>query len=523
MLDSCGKTSEGAKKLQTALEEGNYQGAVEALRDYEDIDLEHLGTKTPTWFSDEDERALALVSDQPKFISLLIDSGADVNHVLDGGYSYLYFNYSLEALKLYIEAGIDVNQEDENGDTPLCYVLQEMGAGRKETAWEFIRCLLDAGAVPNSRFLQTCLGQESGPVFAKDILDLVKEYGEDTGIGEALECAISGDNQGLQDAVKAQKYDESEKFYIAEYAAAHCDAETLSFLRKNGFDFEAFSDDDQMENFSTVSSLLQMALRYNDVDAVDYLVSSGSDIEEFYLEDAVYGGKDANVEYLTDKGFDLKQYEDLWTLACISGNRNSIRILLENGYEPTNDEIVEGYYFSSDNDEVFDALLEFEVAFDVESKEGNTPLAELCSEDEEKAKRLLELGAAVNAEALWNAIFSDFDDLAEEMILACDDIDGLSGSDQYSPLTAAIFMGNFDLVKMLVEEKGVDINRIFKQGGFDENSAMHQAAWEISEDILRYLMENGGDPQLKLESGETPADFAKEAGRAENIKILDKQ
>lgn len=83
MLGSCGKTSEEAKKLQTALEEGNYQGAVEALRDYEDIDLEHLGTKTPTWFSDEDERALALVSDQPKFISLLIDSEADANHVLD--------------------------------------------------------------------------------------------------------------------------------------------------------------------------------------------------------------------------------------------------------------------------------------------------------------------------------------------------------------------------------------------------------------------------------------------------------
>jgi len=521
LLGSCGRISEGSKKLYDALLEGNYQGAVEALRDYDDIDLEHLGIKEDTWFSESDDRALGLVSDNPKFVSLLIDAGADVNNVLEGGYSYLYFNESLEALQIYVKAGIDVNQKDENGNTPLCYVFDMMNTSKKETVWECIHCLLEAGAVPDSRFLETCLNCQDGPVFAKDILELVQDAGQDTGIGEALECAISGDNQGLQDAVKAKKYDENEIFYIAEYAAAHCDAETLKFLRNSGFAFEEFDEAEEMEFFGTVSSLLQVALRYNDVEAVKYLVQSGCSLEEFYIEDALYGGKEANVEYLQKMGFEIQKDEYLWSLACSSGNRDSIRILLENGYKPTDDEIVDGYYFSGDNDETFDALLEFGIPFDVEDKAGDTPLVKLCSEDQEKAKRLLELGAAVDAKAIWEAIFWDFDELAEEMIAKCDDVDSLPRSEFYSPLTAAVAMGNFDMVKLLVEEKHVDINRIFNYGGFDEDSAMHDAAGYSSEDILKYLIDKGGDTQLKTENGETPMDAAIESGYEANVRILE--
>lgn len=88
-----------------------------------------------------------------------------------------------------------------------------------------------------------------------------------------------------------------------------------------------------------------------------------------------------------------------------------------------------------------------------------------------------------------------------------------------SPLETAIRAGKIEVVQHLIEA-GADINYEIKSEDGMHYTAMHVAAENTSNDILKYLLEKGGDLEVEDSEGMLPYDRAKAAGLEENVKIL---
>ncbi|CAL4926677.1 unnamed protein product [Urochloa decumbens] len=85
------------------------------------------------------------------------------------------------------------------------------------------------------------------------------------------------------------------------------------------------------------------------------------------------------------------------------------------------------------------------------------------------------------------------------------------------PLQAAARMGRLDVVKCMVEELGFDINVGSSETGV---TALHAAALDGKLDTVRYLLDNGADPNKKDEPGEVPLHCAAKYGHDEVTKLL---
>lgn len=87
-------------------------------------------------------------------------------------------------------------------------------------------------------------------------------------------------------------------------------------------------------------------------------------------------------------------------------------------------------------------------------------------------------------------------------------------------LLGAVEIGDYEIVKKLVEN-GADVNRLVntEDGRY---TALHVASWSTSADILKYLIEKGGDLRIKDSDGKTSYECAKQPGTKENMRIIKK-
>ena len=85
-------------------------------------------------------------------------------------------------------------------------------------------------------------------------------------------------------------------------------------------------------------------------------------------------------------------------------------------------------------------------------------------------------------------------------------------------LENAIAIGDLKSVRYLVKQ-GVAINAMIADVDCDY-TPMHVAAQSPSVDILKFLIENGGDIQIKDGDGKTPYDYAKEMRLKDNMELL---
>lgn len=76
-------------------------------------------------------------------------------------------------------------------------------------------------------------------------------------------------------------------------------------------------------------------------------------------------------------------------------------------------------------------------------------------------------------------------------------------------------LGNVDQVRQAIEEGG-DINAS-SDGGY---TALHGAVENDHIEVVRMLLAAGARTDLRLDSGETPLDFAIRLGRGEIIHLL---
>ena len=100
---------------------------------------------------------------------------------------------------------------------------------------------------------------------------------------------------------------------------------------------------------------------------------------------------------------------------------------------------------------------------------------------------------------------------------------GMNGADASSctekPLTIAAQDGYLDVVKCLVEQLGVDINRKNKTGF----SAFFAAIQRGEIDVARYLHQKGADSNLAEAHGYTPVYWAAQKGKTDILELLVKE
>lgn len=515
------------KKLYMAIENGNYQGVVEVLRDNPDINLEEIARLG----SGQEKRALAIAinsgtSNEEKISALLIRSGADVNSVSEDGETYL-MQAPPALMEPLLKAGAKIDVRDENGMTALDHLMNMIRPDMKEQDEKMLRLHLDYGAVPDQKTLKTCLNYGDGYEFAPEILKLVRKYGKETGISKGLEYAVLGNDSSLIREIRSGNIPDGEKKLTVLYAAKNCGVEVLHALREHHFEF---SINDELDR-----TPLDLAAQYNSRDTLEFLADQGISIQNLPDESdsmaqspilyALYGGKEENLCFFLERGIELPNIEEgsIWADCFSRGTLESVTLLQKYGKKPTDEEL---YYAcvecacrrDGEEDQLFVYLLENYDLKNARDEFGQSLIAGLAQANEAYVRRLLEQGVDADAEAIACAIEYAQPQLASLLIEKCKDINDLRESAE-SPLRCAIYYGELELVRQLVEN-GANMNLLYGGDGEYRDTAVHLAAYSPSSDILQYLIEHGADLSKKNSDGQTPLDVAKQAGLRDNIELL---
>ena len=115
--------------------------------------------------------------------------------------------------------------------------------------------------------------------------------------------------------------------------------------------------------------------------------------------------------------------------------------------------------------------------------------------------------------ALHLAVFAEQEPAARLLIEHGADVEALSAGNiaRVRPLGTAAFVRSVPMARLLLDA-GADVNGS-GEGGF---TALHSAAQNGHEELLRLLLERGADPELELEDGRLPVDLASD----EEVKRL---
>ncbi|KAM0872590.1 hypothetical protein ACQ4PT_038612 [Festuca glaucescens] len=96
------------------------------------------------------------------------------------------------------------------------------------------------------------------------------------------------------------------------------------------------------------------------------------------------------------------------------------------------------------------------------------------------------------------------------------DLRGAKDAKGSTVLHCAAFGGCLESCRFLVEEYGIDVNAVSKTGG----TPMSYAAKEGNVQVMRYLLDRGGDPAMPDERGSTPLHSAALGGHCEAVRLL---
>lgn len=520
-------------RLFYAIDSGDVQGVRETLESCE-IDLEKLPVREDSNFRMGDRRALAFAIDKAygnsKIVQMLIDAGADVNSKNDGEFTYLEgIMYGAservykEICEMLVRAGAGVSGKKAAIDLWFATsVMDEFGERTRGDVWGMAELMEEYGEGITPDTLKMYL-EYGGCEFAGELIEHLEKSGQETGVGKDLEYAIFGENEKLLKYLAKGKVSDKKK--VLWQAAARCNVEVLKALKEQGCDFGEKAEND--------ISLLHAASKYNSREVVSYLMDEGlNPYEKTYysqsnaLTAAVMGANREVVDFLKKAGMGWqreKEHDDAgnsWLSVCRGGERESLEIMLGDGFCPTDQEVIYGY--RECNECMFGALVERDIPYNKKYYESGimfSGFTELCSSQPKFAMKICEKDKdlRVTPQNLQDAIESGSRELAVELIGRAESLDVCW---TYSPLEAAVKAGDAELVKYLVE-KGADINYMIPA---EENDAyhtvMHTAACQ-SRKILEYLLEQGGDMTVRNYDGKTPYECAEEYKAVWNYEILE--
>lgn len=474
----------------------------------------------------------------------LINRGADVNIPDKDGNSLLGWmanSTDVHFCELLIKHGAKIDYEYK-GYTALEYVLDHNG---RATATEknidrIITMLLEHGAKIRPESLKAALKgiyeRQSKTKYRvkKRILEGLLQAGYKSGLDPALEAALLGDSSRLNALIKEDKIKKEDEEHILFSTAAFGSIETMKLLKDKDIDL-GFMDEYKY-------TPLIVASYYGNLEMTKYLVNEGVNIEtrttdadsnKSALNEAVENDQYDVAEYLINKGADLKPFAlfagsvDVLNEASQNGNIKMIKLILDNGYPLTDNSIGKAIYFTKDNRTIImKYFLDTKIDINFEY-EGRALLA--YAEGLDGIKFLVERGAKVNGKEgesyLRSASESGAIDVVDYLIKKGVNVNAINistdgefkGKKLDSALMKAIVRGNFEVVKLLVEN-GADLEYKWEQ--VNNDTAVILASGCGSKHILEYLIKKGANINYKNKKGETALMRAASKGGMDNVKLL---
>lgn len=505
-------------KIYAAMTSNNTQGIKELL-ETEDLDLENLPFKMFTSFCDKDRRALAIVMDsnlvRKETVKLLVDAGADVNSKGDHGETYL--NHALWSapgvLEVLLESGADPTVKDGDGYTAMdewiCEAENQFSLNGRDVntyMWERVDLLSKYGGDITPATLKLYL-KNDGLLFGKQLIEKLRENGEKIGIKRDLEYAVCGEDEELLKYLDTHKV--SNEKMVLRQAAAHCNIEVLRKLKEQGCDFTVRGKDKE--------TLAHIAARYNSSEVLSYVIEQGvnpESVTEFEgynaLAWAVAGANQENIRILMKAGVPWQREGmmgvDIWSYVCRRGKKESVKLLLEEGQKPIEEEVLLAY--QECNETTLEGLIQYGISYNMQCREPDTEewttgYTQLCAYNPELAKRIYSKFSdpEITQEAFEYISSEGSAEFIRQVLSAYKD----SGNDFLEiALDDAVARGDVEMITELVEE-GADVNKYL----YDEekHTVMHTAVGSASIDIFTYLLKNGGDLNRKDGEGNTVYDY----------------
>lgn len=449
------------KQLYASICNPNMQGVKEALKNHAELAKETIKTSSKTKPLELAVREIESEKIQLQICSQLIKSGADVN-----------------------EKGID-------GDTNLCWAIDN-------DRFDLANQLLDAGADPNQKgdeitalkgtvsrisFLLNDDNSNWGMqyYFTPQILKKLEKYDGKQNISQGLRAAMNGDDHKLQKLVISDKINKKDKEQVLAFAAAYCNVDTLKIMKKQGYDF-AWKDSDKV-------GLLQIAALCNHSSVVKYLLEQQLDSKakaDYYkvraVDFAIAAGNLDNVKILIEKdkvNFKKNHHGkpcDVWEFILAFGDKKSFKTLESLGHQPTKEEIYDTYQNYG-----------------------------------------YEQGVKVKEDELQEIIWNGESDIARK-ILENKMTKGKVRKEYL--LQTAVDIGDYTMVCYLVEQ-GADINKYVKEETENYSStALQTACASQSQEILKYLKKHGGDSKKKDSEGRSCKKIAKDNKAVWNLELI---
>lgn len=500
-----GRESKG-ERLAIAIQNGNYQAVKECLKD-KTLDLEHLGVSENTNFKNGDQRALAFALESSSesrvaITRLLLDAGADAASKSDHqSYLQVVEQMDTDLFSRFLKKGANLN-ETADGYRLVDRVAEKLMIGDEKQEIQRINDLVSKGAKVDSKTLKCLLGGEWRYSYAKEILMQIKKEKRTTGISQALEAAISGQDQIVQTYIEKKDIPEKEKTDFICFAAANCKRGTLEQLRRQGYSFQVKDAQGRTP--------LHIAAFYNSADVVQYFLDqkiSGQPIygksddweEENYsaLDLAILSGDYEKYKLCKKSGISCAEDKNLWNMAARLGSKRTIELLERIGNEPSAADLTEIY--TKGNDTVLKYLIKKQYIPITITEE----MAEETSHD--IIEMLYKTKVNVSQTALCRMIEAQENSMVKKILRE----KRYQGElEKEVLLYYAVNAGNLEMVKYMVNI-GADINRWTAEGEGGQ-SAIHEAAGNLSLDIFKYLKENGGKLDKKDVEGKTAKEIAKE-------------
>jgi len=469
--------------------------------------------------------ALHIVAQYGKInsISALIQAGADVNAKDNEGktaFHYATEKGQIDVIKLLKELGADVNAKDNEGKTALHYAAEKGQI-------DLIKLLKELGADINAKDkwpgkTALALAAEKGQI---DLIKLLKELGADVNAKDnegktALHYAAAN---GQIDAIKLLKelgaelniLDRYKKSAIAKAALAGQAAAVIELIDGSNLNVE-----DDCDN-----TVLHYAATYTTKEVVEKLIKARADVDAVnqYGKNALHcaaeKGKTEIVALLISTAIyiDQKAVPHKFTALHYAAEKGHTEImikLLQRGASDNIKDIRDNTAFDIVAAKVqIDAIVAIvKAGFKFILKDGRTALHYAVDIGNVGAvKEIIQAGVDVNQRdhqgrtALHSAANSGEVEIVKDLIAAGVDVNAkdYEGNDALNHATRA-FHGIVEIVTILVEEGGVDVNAIDKSG----KPILHSSCEHASEAIVEELIRLGAKPNIRDNVGKTAVHYA---------------
>ncbi|KAL8597549.1 hypothetical protein ACOMHN_033420 [Nucella lapillus] len=432
-------------------------------------------------------------------VTLLIQHQADVTATTRNGQTALHFacqctshTASADVTRILLQAGADVNKQDQRGDTPL---LEASVRGHSDT----VKVLIDHGADVNTQDIRgyTPLLKASRQGHS-DTEDLLIQYGADVNVNNEDSSYVYGPSTALH------------------WACQHGMVQTVSLLIQHQADVTTTTSNGQ----TALHFACQCTSHTTSADVTRNLLQAGADVNT-QDEDGVTPFLEASrvchsdtMELLIHYGADVntlnKQGDTPLLEALRKGHSDSVKLLIVHGAD-VNIQNKQGdtpllEASRSGHSDTVKVLIDHGADVNIQNKQGYTPLLEASREGHSDTVELLidhEADVSVNTNDSTISILHQIP----------------SKSDPSTALHWACQHGMIQTVTLLIQHQA-DVTATSRKGQTALHFACRCSSHTASADVTRILLQAGADVNKQDQRGDTPLLEASVRGHSDTVKVL---